>query len=764
MLSLPGALRWRPQRLPLAGTVCVLASAALIHWTVSNTDVLTGLRASAVEAIGIGVFLIIGLVLVGGFWLITGARWRPDRRTLRRLIGALLLFGVLLGLSGLLRPAWSLGGVDLREATVGGELGDRLGSPAGSILILLLLLAGALLLSPWGTLRLLHACGRLAVRLPSPRLHRPLPPDPWTEAAFPFPGPTYDPALDEHPPDFATQESRPAGPATLEDAPAASTGPGAGAAQEELADNSGAHTRRSHDGWQLPPLAILRPDPAPVRRPRSAQQARLIVETLASFGVDAKVMAINEGPTITQFGLEPGWEIKTRTVSLRDEAGRLILDAHGQPQTREEEVSRTRVRVTRITRLANDLALALAAPAIRVEAPVPGKPIIGIEVPNVDTRIVTLRGVVGSPEFKRVKSKGGLPLALGRNVEGAPVVVDLTQMPHLLIAGATGSGKSVCINSIMASLLMHFSPEALRLVVVDPKRVELTGYGKIPHLVFSHVVTDPDESVGVLGVVVTEMERRYRRFQTQGVRNLAAYNEKDRPEGKLPYWVVIIDELADLMLAAPVEVEQQVVRIAQLARATGIHLIIATQRPSVNVVTGLIKANFPSRVAFATTSQVDSRVILDHAGAEKLLGRGDMLFQGTDSLRPRRLQGTFVSDLEIENLITFWTQDRFTTLPRPTLDHLLQEAARTAAEQVLAPGAAAPDGGDPSDDDALYQQARTLAQEHTRISTSLLQRRLRIGYPRAARLIDTLEAQGVIGPAEGGQSRRVLVGSGSNEP
>ena len=294
--------------------------------------------------------------------------------------------------------------------------------------------------------------------------------------------------------------------------------------------------------------------------------------------------------------------------------------------------------------------------------------------------------------------------------------------------------------------------------------MELTGYGKIPHLVFSHVVTDPDESVGVLGVVVTEMERRYRRFQTQGVRNLAAYNEKDRPEGKLPYWVVIIDELADLMLAAPVEVEQQLVRIAQLARATGIHLIIATQRPSVNVVTGLIKANFPSRVAFATTSQVDSRVILDHAGAEKLLGRGDMLFQGTDSLRPRRLQGTFVSDLEIENLITFWTQDRFTTLPRPTLDHLLQEAARTAAEQVLAPGAAAPDGGDPSDDDALYQQARTLAQEHTRISTSLLQRRLRIGYPRAARLIDTLEAQGVIGPAEGGQSRRVLVGSGSNEP
>ena len=393
-----------------------------------------------------------------------------------------------------------------------------------------------------------------------------------------------------------------------------------------------------------------------------------------------------------------------------------------------EEVSRTRVRVSRITRLTNDLALALAAPSVRVEVPVPGNPVIGIEVPSADRRLVSLRGVLESKEFRETTAQ--LPLVLGRDVAGAPIVVDLTMMPHLLIAGATGSGKSVCINSLIACLLMRFSPQMLRLVMVDPKRVELTGYGNIPHLAFSHVITDVDEVVAVLHVVVTEMERRYRRFESAGVRNVAAFNAKSERGEALPFWIVIIDELADLMMAAPIEAEQHLVRLAQLARATGIHLVIATQRPSVDVVTGLIKANFPTRVAFATASQTDARVILDKAGAEKLLGRGDMLFRSTDSTKERRLQGAFVSDEEIAALIAFWTQDRFTDTSRPTLDHLLQQALaeRGPPAEQETPAADAPGGRD-SEPDSLYEPAVALAAQHTRISTSLLQRRLRIGYP-----------------------------------
>jgi S-DNA-T family DNA segregation ATPase FtsK/SpoIIIE len=413
-----------------------------------------------------------------------------------------------------------------------------------------------------------------------------------------------------------------------------------------------------------------------------------------------------------------------------------------------EEVSRTRVRVSQITALANDMALAMAAPSLRIESPVPGKPFVGIEVPNTAAALVTLRSVVESAQFRRMALKSRLALALGTSVAGEPVIADLAKMPHLLIAGSTGSGKSVALNAIIACLLMHCSPEEVRFVMIDPKRVELSAFAQIPHLAFSSIVVDVDKVVPTLQAVIHEMEARYRRFSALAVRNIESYNKHESAPSKLPYWVVIIDELADLMMAAPYEVEKQVCRLAQLARATGIHLIIATQRPSVDVVTGLIKANFPTRIAFAMSSQVDSRTILDIAGAEKLLGRGDMLFLPTDAAKPRRLQGVYVSDAEIDRLVDFWTQDRFQEVEREMFDHLLEKAQTEMAKEPS-------EGEDP-----MFDAARTLAAEHQRISTSMLQRRLRIGYPRAARLMDQLEDEGVVGPPEsGGASRRVLIGA-----
>jgi DNA segregation ATPase FtsK/SpoIIIE, S-DNA-T family len=473
------------------------------------------------------------------------------------------------------------------------------------------------------------------------------------------------------------------------------------------------------------------------------------VSTLASFGVDARVVSVNSGPTVTQFGVEPGWEVKYRTTIEKDAAGRPVLDRDGKPKTRQEEVSRTRVRVNQVTRLTHDLALALAAPSVRIEAPVPGKPIIGIEVPNTNASVVSLRSVIESPTFQKGMAKSLLSLALGKGVSGEPVVADLAKMPHLLIAGATGSGKSVCINSIIACILMHATPEEVRFVMIDPKRVELAPFAEVPHLALSRVIVDMDEVVGTLGAVIHEMEARYTKFAKIAVRNLEGYNKHAKVTARedghrpLPYWVVIIDELADLMMAAPFEVEKQICRLAQLARATGIHLVVATQRPSVDVITGLIKANFPTRIAFAVTSQVDSRTILDTAGAEKLLGRGDMLYLPTDAAKPRRLQGVYVSDAEIERLVDFWTSARFRTLKPETFDYLVEEAkAEQDAEEDV--------------DDPLLEKARVLAGEHTRVSTSMLQRRLRIGYPRAARLMDTLEAEGLVGVEEGLGSRAVL--------
>ena len=505
------------------------------------------------------------------------------------------------------------------------------------------------------------------------------------QAAAPPPAAESGPAVESISPLVQEAPAAPQAPVTRAELEAAAPAP---APQPPPDPRQPARTlaRTAEDGWRLPSIELLDEDPPDDEvRNGSEESARIIVETLASFGVDASVTQINEGPAITQFGIQPGWEIKTKTIPVKGPDGKQLRDEQGAPQTVEEEVSRTRVRVNRITRLADDLALALAAPSIRIEAPVPGQPIVGVEVPNADQRVVGLRGLIESDGFKKAAEKGGLPIALGRDVSGKPVIADLTKMPHVLIAGATGSGKSVCINTIITSLLMQQSPHQVRLILVDPKRVELTNYARVPHLGFSHVVTDPDEVVSVLGVVVGEMDRRYRKLEESGARNISAYNALPGTAKPMPYWVVVLDELADMMMAAPVDVEQQLVRLAQLARATGIHLVVATQRPSVDVVTGLIKANFPTRIAFATTSGTDARVIMDQTGAEKLLGKGDMLYMSRDALRPVRAQGAFVDDSEIERVIQAWSKQEPSSRPRPTMDATLRDLAQHSdhAEQEL---------------------------------------------------------------------------------
>ena len=465
------------------------------------------------------------------------------------------------------------------------------------------------------------------------------------------------------------------------------------------------------------------------------QRSHLIEETLASFGAPVRVVEVNRGPTITQFGVEPNF-IESRS-------------------------GRTRVRVSKITALSNDLALALSARTIRVEAPVPGKGFIGIEVPNEEIGIVSLRDVIESDAFRRLKSP--LRFALGQNVSGQAVAADLAGMPHLLIAGQTGSGKSVCVNSLICCLLVNNTPDDLRLIMVDPKRVELTGYNGIPHLL-APVVVELERVVAALQWVMREMDMRYRKLAEAGSRNIQDYNAKRGALGqvKLPYLVVIIDELADLMMLAPDETERTVTRLAQLARATGIHLVIATQRPSVDVVTGLIKANFPARIAFAVASNIDSRVILDQPGAETLLGRGDMLFQAPDSPAPVRLQGVYVSDAEILHLVAYWQQFTGLVQPAPTAIEGTVDGLPTGIplKQMSFWGSGAPD----SDEDPVLPEAIDLARRQGRASISMLQRRLRIGYTRAARLIETMEEKGIVGPPDPGSGVREILDYGPAGP
>lgn len=482
--------------------------------------------------------------------------------------------------------------------------------------------------------------------------------------------------------------------------------------------------------WVLPPLDQVFDQGQDVVHSDEYDRmnARIIEESLASFGAPGKVVEIKHGPTITMFGVEPDF-IESRS-------------------------GKTRVRVSKIANLADDLALALAAPSIRIQAPVPGEGYIGIEVPNDSISLVALRDVIESEGFKKMPPP--LRFALGQDVAGTPISANLAAMPHLLIAGATGSGKSVCVNSIICCLLAHNTPDDLRLIMVDPKRVELTNYNGIPHLL-APVVVEMDRVVGALQWVTREMDSRYQKFHDARARNIIEYNRKVVAGGgkKLPYMVVIIDELADLMLLAPDQTEKSITRLAQLARATGIHVIIATQRPSVDVVTGLIKANFPARVAFAVSSGVDSRVILDQPGADRLLGRGDMLFQAPDSPAPVRLQGVYVSDNEINELTQFWRMQTVSQVDYSTL-HSTRPADAPAMNLPLKQKPIWEEE-QAEDLDPVFNEAVDLIRRQGRASVSMLQRRMRIGYTRAARLIETMEDKGIVGPPVGGaQTREVL--------
>ncbi len=487
--------------------------------------------------------------------------------------------------------------------------------------------------------------------------------------------------------------------------------------------------------WVLPQVTdILDAGSAPAENEDFVKQrGHLIEETLASFGAPAQIVEISRGPTITQFGVEPLF-VETRS-------------------------GRTRVRVSKIASLADDLALALAAPRIRIQAPVPGHSYVGIEVPNDEMALVALRDLLESETFQR--NKTSLRFALGQDVAGHPITANLENMPHLLIAGATGSGKSVCVNAILTGFLINNTPDDLKLVLVDPKRVELTGYNGIPHLL-APVVVEMDRIVGTLQWMTREMDKRYHEFAKAGSRNITDYNARMKLQGgrKMPFYLIVIDELADLMMIAPDETERTITRLAQLARATGIHMILATQRPSVDVVTGLIKANFPARIAFAVASGVDSRVILDQPGAERLLGRGDMLYQAPDAPAPVRLQGVFVSDHEIQKLVEFW---------------------RTQAQQASpyavagAPPESIPEGVplkqqplwedmEKTDGDPLLNDAIDLVRREGRASVSMLQRRMRIGYTRAARLVDVMEERGIVGPPEGNTQVRQILDYGPAAP
>jgi len=484
--------------------------------------------------------------------------------------------------------------------------------------------------------------------------------------------------------------------------------------------------------WKLPNVGeILNPAiKAVVRQNVDQDRARVIEETLESFGAPAHVIEIHRGPTFTQFGVEPD----------------LIQTRNGQ----------MRVRVNKITSLAEDLALALAASRIRIQAPVPGRHYIGIEVPNEETELVSLREGVESKSFQKLNAF--LRFVLGKDVAGKPVAVDLATMPHLLIAGTTGSGKSVCINAILSCLLLDRTPNELRLVMVDPKRVELTGYNGIPHLL-TPVIVDMEKVVGTLQWMSREMDSRYKKFAEVGARNISDYNS-NQPQ-KLPYIVVVIDELADLMMMAPEETERNLNRLAQLARATGIHVIIATQRPSVDVLTGMIKANFPSRISFTVVSGVDSRVVLDQPGAEQLMGRGDMLFQAPDAPAPKRLQGVFVSNEEIQRLVQYWIDQKKALMETdPQAAEKMPEKVYPSATLTQTPLF---DKAPEPDEDPILEKAIELVRQEERASISMLQRKLGIGYTRAARIVDRMEEKGIIGESDSGSGVRPVLDFGDEE-
>ena len=745
---------WRP--VPALGCLSLglggLALAALgfgesLAFSVLGRRPLAGLGDLWLRLLGWGAWPCALLLTLAGVGLLARADDLPWRLPWGRALSVETLLAALLALIGLAR-----GAATAAEAGPEGQLGWALAAVSREALgatPAFLLWLGAALLGGLSTLRIGGA--RLAAGLEALAdalaMQAPPPPDPDTLAPPSSPavrasarplmtasgaqaategagrrrGQTPMPGRD---PDAGRGTQAP-GSVPVSASPAAREAPALAGALPSQAAAPGSHDPAAEDARRRPPPIrdASRPSGA---KPRAGRRSALlpgldlfdavtvgeagedeaalravgrrIEETLAGFGVPVQVVEIERGPTFTRFGLRPGY------VMRGDQ--------------------RLRVKVARITALQQDLALALAASTVRIEAPVPGRPIVGIEVPNPDSTAVGLRAMLEDPAFRSVARAGGLALAMGREVTGETVVADLARMPHLLVAGATGSGKSVFLNVLLASLLYQHTPDGLRLILIDPKRVELGRFGKLPHLI-AGVVTDPAEAVGALRWLVAEMERRYQVFSERGARDRAGFNaQSPAGEAPLPALVVVIDELADLMMTAPEEVEPLLTRLAQMGRATGIHLVVATQRPSTDVVTGLIKANFPARAAFAVSSGIDSRVILDQMGAESLLGRGDMLFQPPDRPHARRLQGALVEDAELDRLIAFWRGSHWDA-PR-----------RLPPWEDMVPS---------SDPDAeLLDQARAIAQEGRELSASLLQRRLRIGYARARKLYNRLAEEGLV--------------------
>ncbi len=725
--------QWRglsPERkLDLLGVLLALVG------VLSLFSLLSGQRGAWVRALnslaGWGAF-VLPLALIGiGLWLVLRNLERLPLLSAERIAGSLMLYlNLLTWLHFLVGGGW--------ERAQNGVGGGYLGAFFEWVLVSAVGVAGAVVaLAAWLVISLVFLLDlslpellrqtRAALRKP----RRPFSPEttspgrrPSATAVMPVGSPPqagFKPFQPVAAPLQAVSTGAPPGEATA--AKATLPAGEAQAAAEEAAPQT--------EGWRLPLLeAILDPaTPHAIRASSDQDRAHLIEETLASFGAPAHVVEIHRGPTVTQFGLEPDY-IETRS-------------------------GRTRVRVAKISALADDLALALAAPRIRIQAPVPGRSYVGIEVPNTEISRVTLREVMESENFQRLRSP--LRFALGKDVAGKSSAYDLTALPHLLIAGTTGSGKSVCVNAILCCFLLNNTPTDLRLVLVDPKRVELTGFNGIPHLL-APVVVDAERVIGALQWMMREMDSRYHRFAKEEVRNIQEYNLR-YPAEKLPYLVVVIDELADLMMLAPDETERNITRLAQLARATGIHLILATQRPSVDVVTGLIKANFPARIAFAVASGVDSRVILDQPGAERLLGRGDMLFQAPDASAPVRLQGVFVSDSETQRLVDYW---RFSAgglegKPEDTLGSIDTLPSGVPLRQ-------SPLWEQEEDSDPLLQEAITIVRREGRASITMLQRKMRIGYTRAARLVDAMEEKGIIGAPQGNSQVRQVLDYGDGAP
>ncbi|KAF0109011.1 MAG: DNA segregation ATPase FtsK/SpoIIIE S-DNA-T family [Anaerolineaceae bacterium] len=689
---------------------------------------LTGAWISGLEKLfGWGVYILpVGLVVLGA-WLVARNVERLPELNIERIVGISMLFiGLLAAFHGLAQRGGVIG------AALAGALVTAIDVPGAVIVVIAWLLIALAMTLDISMQEMFQWAAPLIVKLRE-KLNQPI------RKQATGPGGRVPPEP-ENPPENFTPIRR----VTV-------IRPGAAAASATSTLPPGVTVKTNVPAapvmsWILPKSGdILEQPQAPKINEEFVQKrARLIEETLASFGAPSQVVEISRGPAVTMFGVEPLF-VESRT---------------GQ----------TRVRVGKIASLSDDLALALAAPRIRIQAPVPGRGYVGIEVPNDEMTLVALREVVESEVFTR--NKAALRFALGKDVAGHPKVANLDSMPHLLIAGTTGSGKSVCVNSILSCFLLHNTPDDLRLILVDPKRVELTGYNGVPHLL-SPVVVEIERVIGALQWMTREMDNRYHKFAEAGTRNIQDYNTRMASQGgkKLPHLVIIIDELADLMMIAPDETERTITRLAQLARATGIHMILATQRPSVDVVTGLIKANFPARIAFAVASNTDSRVILDQPGAERLLGRGDMLFQAPDAPAPVRLQGVFVSDTEITRLVDFWkTQAGAAGSPYAAAGTPGLSAASIPQGVPLRP----PDFGGKQvpmfeditaiQGDPLLNEAIDLCRREGRCSVSMLQRRMRVGYTRAARLVDTMFEKGIVGSPEPGTSVREVLDYGPAAP